>query len=437
MANGMVTEPTADHPTPIDERAWFRWTNGDPTNPVWNLVQGSTYFPTYIHFIVLTPVDPNLPNAAPSVSIPQYTLKVGEKLGDLTEIQIDGALAAYPGMAPGLWKVTIDHSCQWTQEQMKKYCPGSPCLPCSGFFPTPAVGTMSVLPPSASPTVVPTTNSGNGGIQMNTQTTNSVNSNPTTNGGGGDSGSHSQPTSSGPSQQATGTDTSSATSIRTVTISGVVTTITPSPATDQNTTSSSSTSNASSASIPLISGVVAGVVVLLAIIGSILFFGLKKRKDEVKRQLDIDTEANRFTDIDLVKEVFVNGVEENDHNMRISVGREEMDLFATQTGVAPPPSYDHVAAVNVSRSGTVGRVSGSELHALVGNAGATYSKDGSSLFGGNGSTNDYTIDAEKQSQLFNNGGSANGLDMVGIKKDGGGNLGPQSSIKKAKIVRKD
>ncbi|KAJ3308087.1 hypothetical protein HDU76_004136 [Blyttiomyces sp. JEL0837] len=200
----------------MDNGISIEWENVDPSNYVWNITQNKNLFPTYTLNIELSPLDPAVPSPTLTVPLPVYTLGYGEAIGDKTKYENVGSLTAYEGLVPGKWKITVKHECNFSKEQLSKFCPGiapDTCRPCSGFFPPDATGSAMLLAPTGTT------------FATSTPTSTSASSNVST----------------------------------------------PPP----NNSSSSTTSNT-----PLIAGIAGGVVVLLAVIGAVAFFAFKRRQND-------------------------------------------------------------------------------------------------------------------------------------------------------------
>ncbi|KAJ3297991.1 hypothetical protein HDU76_006504, partial [Blyttiomyces sp. JEL0837] len=177
------------------------------------------------------------------------------------------------------------------------------CRPCSGFFPEPAVGSMSLLPPTFTSTSI-------------SSATTSSTLNP------------SSSLSSSPQNSQTEGSTGSS-------------------------LNSSSSSNSTS-STPLIAGIASGVVVCIAVIAGIVFFAVCRR-DRKSRLTKMDFAGNGSTS---AKETYTNdtGGDASGNNNTVDVRVErathepEVDFFAVATTARevpeiPPPSYVHVAAI--------------------------------------------------------------------------------------------
>ncbi|KAJ3331059.1 hypothetical protein HDU76_004178 [Blyttiomyces sp. JEL0837] len=376
-----VSLPSVETPIPMERGTTFVWTNPDPTLGLWDNAQPPDYFPNYTFVVSLSSTS----SAATKISLPAYVLPVQEKVGAVTTYFHVAPLSIYQdqGLSAGVWDVSVQAFCGYTADQVTQHCPGiNPmnCRPCTGFFPSPATGSMSLLP--AAQVASPTTTSTSPGPETIQSTTSSST---------GDSTSLSV-------AGGIGTATSR---VNTAFSSGV-----SSPTRPVNTGDGpNNTTNSSSSSIPLLAGIVGGVVVVIAIIGTIIFFAVKRRKTNA----NIETSNGVFSDKDTLSRGYSNGSPGINHfnnsNGIISVEiehkdqqQEEMDLFAVEmqgTMGRPPPSYDQVAAVvhrtlQDSNGGNAGMGStrdagGHNIHAAYYNAGDVkmrYERGGESKVGG-------------------------------------------------------
>ncbi|KAJ3300801.1 hypothetical protein HDU76_006018 [Blyttiomyces sp. JEL0837] len=333
--------------------ATFVWTNADPTQWWWNATQPIDFFPNYTIQISLS--SPSSASTA-TISLPPYVLPSQQTLGAVTTYFHVAPMSRYQdqGLAPGLWEITVQAYCGFTTEQITQHCPGvnpMSCRPCSGFFPAPAVGSMSLLPAAkTTPTAVSSSSLSSGG---------------------------------------TGTG-------------GVLT------GTARSEPDSSSSSTTNSISTLVIAGIVTGVAILISVIGALVFFALRRRQNSKLEMTDInsaakDAYARGGGGVNTASKGGVgNGVDESQTIVYVPLEREEqeMDLFAVEAarGVgAPPPSYDHVAAVvqrSIASEGTFGVAALGSDNVLGGGAWISEKGGRSELFDGavTGGRNEYPVD---------------------------------------------
>ncbi|KAJ3197170.1 hypothetical protein HDU67_003842 [Dinochytrium kinnereticum] len=148
---GVVTEPTEESRLTLDGGAHFEWT----TPSGWDHTQPSSYFPQYSIQINCTLTS----SPFNSIQFPMMNATSGSNISNYTRYFYVGTLGRLR-FTPGSWDITISALCLWDREQVAQLCPGvNPmnCRPCSGFFPRPALGRMTILPSTASPDVATST----------------------------------------------------------------------------------------------------------------------------------------------------------------------------------------------------------------------------------------------------------------------------------------
>ncbi|KAJ3297993.1 hypothetical protein HDU76_006506, partial [Blyttiomyces sp. JEL0837] len=117
---------------------------------------------------------------------------------------------------------------------------------------------------------------------------------------------------------------------------------------EKTTPTAVASSSLSSGSSPVIAGIVAGVVVLISIIGAFVFFALRRRHNSKMEMMDKNINDGGAKTAGKGG-IIGNGVDASKTTVYVPLDGEEqeIDLFAIKAarGVGAPPSYDHVATV--------------------------------------------------------------------------------------------